>query len=138
MQRRFTPLGIAATAAAIAVIGPARTGVAQTVASDTCADAPPLALPLSPAHQFVRGDTGSSGSTLDPMPDCDVPLAANNAFFRLTGNGNVVTISTCGEIDPEAFAQYDSAIGVYCGPCDGARCATPWSRSTSRPSPTSC
>jgi hypothetical protein len=122
MQRCSTPLGFVAAAAALTAV--AQTGLAQTVASDTCAGAPALALPLSPAHQFVRGDTASSGSTLDPMPDCDVPLAANNAFFRFTGNGNVVTISTCGEIDAEAFAQYDSAISVYCGPCDAAQCVT--------------
>ncbi len=120
-MRVHNPLTIVASTVVVAVAAPA---VAQTAASDTCATAPPLALPLSPTPQFVRGDTASPGMTLDPMPDCGVPLAANNAFFRFTGNGNLVTISTCTDVNNSAFAQYDSAISVYCGPCDAAQCVT--------------
>ncbi len=85
--------------------------------TDDCVDAT-----LIPAlnAQYVGTNVGFAGdSTL--LPDCATWYNINNpagVWYKFMGTGNTITISLC-----DALTNYDTEIGVFCGPtCDSLVC----------------
>lgn len=86
--------------------------VAQTPPNDVCANA-------------IAITCGSTvlGSTLEATadgtaPTCVTGVTAPGIWYRLEGNGQTVTISTCGNV------QYDTRLNVYSGTCNALLCVT--------------
>jgi hypothetical protein len=54
---------------------------------------------------------GSSIGALDDDPQCVVPSTAPGVWYRVKGNGNTMTVSTCNQAD------FDTRISIFCGTC---------------------
>ena len=88
-------------------------------ANDLCT-AP--SLPVLTCGTSVTGTTVNSTSTGDPTASCNsvtIQAAAGGVFYRFTGTGNAVTMSTCN-----AGTTYDSKLFVYTGACGALTCVT--------------
>jgi hypothetical protein len=62
------------------------------------------------------GSVTVDGSTIgaqDNEPECVVPSTAPGVWYRLKGNGNTMTASTCNQAD------FDTRISIFCGDCYG-------------------
>jgi hypothetical protein len=77
--------------------------------NDECAGAIELDVPPG-------GSDSESGSTVGASIDdveCVTPTTAPGVWYKVTGNGNVMTATTC----PPGDANYDTKISVFCGSC---------------------
>ncbi len=98
----------AAPGPALAQIGPA---------NDSCGGAiGPLAIPSSTLGATI-------GTTPDPgLPDCGDPNTAPGVWYRVIGNGNRITATTCNAPGAGGAASYDSRLSIFCGPCSALVC----------------
>ena len=77
--------------------------------NDDCTDAELVTLDVS-----VVGN--NAGATADPVPFCDTDPAGHGVWYKIVGNGNELTASTCG-----AGTDFDTKIMVFCD-CDTFTC----------------
>ena len=87
------------------------TGLSQAPVNDDC----------STATLITCGFT-TNGSTLnaniDSAPLCgDMTIARNGVWYRIVGQGGMITLSTCNE-----GTNFDTQIGVYTGSCAVLSC----------------
>jgi hypothetical protein len=78
-------------------------------ANDACS----TAIALS-CGQPVIGTTESA--TTDAAPTCGTGITAPGAWYRITGTGDQITLSTCPD------EQFDTKLNVYTGGCGGLTC----------------
>jgi Metallo-peptidase family M12B Reprolysin-like/Secretion system C-terminal sorting domain/Fibronectin type III domain len=71
------------------------------------------ALPLS-CGTTVSGTTVGATTTGDPFASCGVNIDRGGVFYTLTGNGGMVTVSTC-----DGATDFDTKLFVYTGTCGG-------------------
>jgi hypothetical protein len=102
----------------------------------TCSSAPPCLIPSPPPNdhcndaimltqagvvpQSIRGST--IGASQDNAPFCVVADAGSGVWYKLTGDGHRVWMTTCNEYTE--CIGYDTRLSVYCGDCDGLTCVT--------------
>ncbi len=116
----------AATTGPIAVANGLGTGTSSTnftviaaPANDLCT-AP--SLPVLTCGASVSGTTTLSTSTGDPTATCStivIDAASGGVFYRFTGTGANVTLSTCN-----AGTNFDTKLFVYTGACGALTCVT--------------
>jgi hypothetical protein len=95
---------------AIMVLLALTTSLAQAPANDLCSTATPIA-----CGQTVTGST--LNATIDQAPVCTgMTIAKYGVWHSFAGNGERVTLSTCGG------ASWDTQIGVYSGSCAALVC----------------
>ncbi|QOJ13181.1 MAG: hypothetical protein HRU75_00390 [Planctomycetia bacterium] len=93
--------------------------------NDLCANAVPLAVPgLSPTLLSPPRSHTTRFAGIDTPPACAaIAPSAPGVWFRLTGNGRSITVSTC--VNPFPYQEpYDTILSVYCGTCPGLTCVT--------------
>ncbi len=101
----FTPfLRVGMVLAAVLMI---QTAWAQP-ANDDCSNATPIA-----CGDVVTGST--TGATTDGAPFCGTSNTAPGVWYEFTGNGDFVSVSTCG-------SSYDTKLTVYTGSCGSFTC----------------
>ncbi len=105
-----TPGGSATSAASFTVTVPP--------ANDLCT-AP--SLPVLTCGGSVSGTTLNSTSTGDPTATCGTTIqaASGGVFYRFTGTGGSVTMSTCA-----VGTNYDTKLFVFTGSCGALSCVT--------------
>lgn len=86
------------------------TSLAQAPANDLCSGATPIA-----CGQTLTGST--LNATIDQAPACNLSLPKYGVWHSFAGNGERVTLSTCG-----GTTNYDTQIGVYSGSCAALVC----------------
>jgi hypothetical protein len=95
---------------AIMVLLALTTSLAQAPANDLCSGAITIA-----CGQTVTGST--LNATIDQAPVCTgMTIAKYGVWYSFAGNGQRVTLSTCGG------ASWDTQIGVYSGSCAALTC----------------
>jgi hypothetical protein len=77
--------------------------------NDQCAAALPLFCGTT-----VTGTTVGATTAGDPFAACDVNIDRGGVFYTLTGNGGMVTVTTC-----DAATDFDTKLFVYTGTCGG-------------------
>ena len=65
---------------------------------------------------IVEGSTSGASIELD-LPECGLTGTSPSVWYKLTGAGNTVTVSTCNQ-----QTTYDTAIAVYTGFCGALSC----------------
>jgi len=83
----------------------------SVLANDDCADAIPVSL-----GDVVAGST--SAATFDDVGFCGTGNTAPGVWYTMTGNGDLVQLSTCNNAD------YDTKISVFSGSCGALTCVT--------------
>jgi len=81
-----------------------------TVPNDFCSGALPIA-----CGDVVTGST--TAATPDSEAPCVVSNTSNGVWYTFTGDGSLVTATTCN-----AGNLYDTKISVYAGSCDSLSC----------------
>ncbi len=99
-----THINLAVGCAAIMLAGAA-------LANDDCADAIPVSL-----GDTVMGST--SAATFDDVGFCGTSNTSPGVWYTMTGNGDLVTLSTCNQAD------FDTKISVFSGSCGSLTCVT--------------
>ncbi|MFZ1692561.1 MAG: fibronectin type III domain-containing protein [Flavobacteriales bacterium] len=77
--------------------------------NDLCANATLIA-----CGQALNGTTAQA--TADAAPTCGTTITAPGVWFRIVGNGQQITVSTCPD------EQYDTKLNVYTGTCGALVC----------------
>jgi subtilisin-like proprotein convertase family protein len=87
------------------------TSIGQPAANDLCATAVNIAVPSS-------GNYNNIGATADTVPTCGAGGAfGSGVWFRFVGNGNVLSVSTCGP-----GTSFNTKVGVFTGTCEALVC----------------
>ncbi len=112
---QFLRLSLAIALVSSAASLPARAQIGP--ANDSCGGAiGPLGIPSATMGATI-------GTTPDPgLPACGEPNTAPGVWFRLIGNGNRITATTCNAPGSGGGASYDSRLSVFCGPCSALVC----------------
>lgn len=77
--------------------------------NDICANAALIA-----CDQALNGTTEQA--TADAAPTCGATITAPGVWYRIVGNGQQITVSTCPD------EQYDTKLNVYTGNCGSLVC----------------
>lgn len=65
----------------------------------------------------VTGSTTYAGSVNDPVSTCGTTSGAPGVWYKIVGNGKIITASLCG-------SSYDTKIQIYSGSCNNLTCIT--------------
>lgn len=65
----------------------------------------------------VSGSTTYASSTNDPTSTCVTSSGAPGVWYKIVGNGKIITASLCG-------SSYDTKIQIYSGSCSSLTCVT--------------
>jgi hypothetical protein len=85
-------------------------------ANDLCDDAIPVSV-----DSLTLGTT--AGATIDSdFPTCGTAITSPGVWYEVTGNGAELTATTCPDLYPGAFGDYDTKISVYCADCADPLC----------------
>ena len=87
--------------------------------NDNCENATVLAS-VSVVPQSIRGST--IGASQDNASFCVVADAGSGVWYKLTGDGHEIWMTTCNEYTQ--CIGYDTRLSVYCGDCNGLTCVT--------------
>ncbi|RMG91526.1 MAG: hypothetical protein D6706_18150, partial [Chloroflexi bacterium] len=83
-----------------------------TAANDVCGDAQMLQ-----CNDVIVASTDSASTVDNPTIFCGVSLTAPGLWYRITGTGDIFTVSTCSPV-----TNYDTKIHVYTGSCSNPLC----------------
>jgi Zn-dependent metalloprotease len=89
--------------------------VLQPPANDLCTGT----LPVLTCGGSVTGTTINATTTGDPTASCVTSITAPGVFYRFTGTGALVTMTTCG-----ATTTFDSKLHIFTGTCGNYVCVT--------------
>lgn len=65
----------------------------------------------------ISGSTTYASSTNDPTGTCIISSGAPGVWYKIAGNGKIMTASLCG-------SSYDTKIQIYSGSCSNLTCVT--------------
>ncbi|MCC3156009.1 M12 family metallo-peptidase [Hymenobacter sp. 15J16-1T3B] len=88
--------------------------LAPPPANDACANALALACGTT-----VTGTTEGATATGDPTATCSTTIDQGGVFYRITGTGAPITLSTCS-----ATTNFDTKLFVFTGTCGSYTCVT--------------
>ena len=80
------------------------------ITNDLCSGAINVAVPSSTVGTTI-------GATLDALPTCGTTITQPGVWYRVIGNGNSITVTTCNDV-----TDYDTKISVFCGTCNSLTC----------------
>ena len=95
------------------------------VTKDVCDGAEAIVLASPPQPQTIKIINTTVGATPDIASACTddltgvpVPVVAPGVWYSVIGDGTTLTATTCNV----NTIGYDTALSVYCGPCDNLVC----------------
>ncbi|CAB9515603.1 CHU large protein [Seminavis robusta] len=87
------------------------------VPNDFCDVAAPLAIAYGGATNYVIGSTAEA--SYDTVEECIVPNTSPGVWYRTTGTGKHITVTTCSD-----QTTFDTRLSIYTGSCQLPECVT--------------
>ena len=87
------------------------------VANDFCDTATPFSIAAGGSFNSLVGSTEEA--SYDTVEECIVPNTSPGVWYRVTGTGRRITVTTCG-----VQTTFDTRLSVFTGSCQSLECVT--------------